>query len=68
MEDQATAAAILVQTLISSDDRLRVLLQQQTQDNQHQENPEGTANFLKPWYAAMLKMVSSAATLKQSAT
>ncbi len=59
MEDQMIAAAILVQTVITSDNRLRVLLRQQPRIKQHQEDPEAaTANFLKPWYAAMLKMVS----------
>ena len=59
MEDRATAAAILVQTIITSSERLQTLLKQETENKQHQENPDGTTNFLKPWFEACLKMVSS---------
>jgi hypothetical protein len=59
MQDHEVAAAILVQTVITSDERLRRLLKDATQKGEVQQDFEGTARFLAPWYEAMLKMVTS---------
>jgi hypothetical protein len=59
-EDHATAAAILVQTVFNQDERLRTLLKQQTVTKSKQQDPEATASLLKPWYTAMLQLVSDA--------
>jgi hypothetical protein len=59
MEDHAAiAATILVQTAFSSDERLRTLLRQQTVKGPADHGEDATANFLAPWYRAMLKMVA----------
>ena len=58
MEDHAVAAAILVQTVFSSDERMQTLLKGHTVPGS--AAPVATANFLKPWYAAMLRMVTDA--------
>jgi len=57
-EDRAVAAAILVQTIFNSDDRLNDLLKEKTKSGPEQQGAEATANFLKPWYMAMLKMIT----------
>jgi hypothetical protein len=49
------AAALLVQTLFSSDERMQKLLKDQTD-----ASPHAAAEFLKPWYQAMLMMIKSA--------
>jgi hypothetical protein len=58
MEADEVAAAILVQTVFNSVERLRNLLKMETVKGPNDRGEEATANFLKPWYAAMLKMVS----------
>jgi hypothetical protein len=52
------AASILVQIIFNSDDRLRELLMQQTKLGPEQQAERVTATFLKPWFTAMLEMVS----------
>jgi hypothetical protein len=52
MGENATAAAILVQAIFSSDERMQTLLRGQTVPG-----PGAAADFLKPWYVAALKMV-----------
>ena len=59
-EDRAVAAAILVQTIFNSDDRLNDLLKEKTKSGPERQGAEATANFLKPWYTAMLKMITEA--------
>ena len=48
------AAALLVQTIFSSDARMQTLLKDKA------TSPEAAAEFLKPWFHAMLTMVKSA--------
>jgi hypothetical protein len=49
------AAALLVQTIFNSTEEKRMRLKDQTA-----LNPQAAAEFLKPWYQAMLMMVRSA--------
>ena len=43
------AAALLVQTIFNLDGRMQALLR-----DQQAANPQAAAEFLKPWYQAML--------------
>lgn len=54
------AAALLVQTLFQSDDRMRSLLTEL-----RASDPQAAANFLRPWYQAMLIMVKTAEAFDQ---
>ncbi len=54
------AAALLVQTLFSSDERMLSLLKGQTA-----LSPQAVAEFLRPWYQAMLVMIKSAEAFDQ---
>jgi hypothetical protein len=49
------AAATLVQTIFSSDERMVKLLKERSD-----LSPQAAAEFLKPWYQAMLLMIKSA--------
>jgi hypothetical protein len=49
------AAALLVLTIFNSNGRMQTLLKDQTASN-----PQAAAEFLKPWYQAMLTMIESA--------
>jgi hypothetical protein len=57
------AAALLVQTLFNLDGRMQTLLR-----NQPAPNPQEAAEFLKPWYQAMLTMIKSAEDFNQGPT
>ena len=57
------AAALLVQTLFNLDGRMQSLLK-----DQPDTNPEAAAEFLKPWYQAMLTMIKSAEDFNQGPT
>jgi hypothetical protein len=57
------AAALLVQTLFNLDGRMQSLLKDQPDTNQ-----EAAAEFLKPWYQAMLTMIKSAEDFNQGPT
>jgi hypothetical protein len=54
------AAALLVQTIFNSDGRMQTLFKYQTASN-----PHAAAEFLKPWYQAMLTMIKSAEDFDQ---
>jgi hypothetical protein len=54
------AAALLVQTIFSLDGRMQALLKDQTASS-----PQAVAEFLKPWYQAMLTMIKSAEDFNQ---
>jgi hypothetical protein len=54
------AAALLVQTIFSSDERMLTLLKQQTASS-----PQAVAEFLRPWYQAMLMMIKNAEDFDQ---
>jgi len=54
------AAAILLQTLFNGDERMLGLLKQQTG-----RSPEAVAEFIRPWYQAMLMMIKSAEDFDQ---
>jgi hypothetical protein len=54
------AAAVLVQTLFDSDERMRALLKEQSISN-----PQVLAEFLRPWYQAMLIMIKNAEDFDQ---
>jgi len=56
------AAALLVQTIFDSDARMQSLLKDQA------TSPQATAEFLKPWYQAMLMMIKSAEGFDQGPT
>jgi len=58
-----TAAALLVQTIINLDGRMQALLKDQAASN-----PQAAAEFLKPWYQAMLVMIKSAEAFDQGPT
>lgn len=58
MDDNKVAAAILVQIVFGSNPRLQTLLEEQTLNNPADKSQQATAEFLKPWYEAMLKMVT----------
>lgn len=57
------AAALLVQTLFNLDGRMQALLR-----DQQAANPQAAAEFLKPWYQAMLMMIKSAEDFNQGPT
>jgi hypothetical protein len=57
------AAALLVQTLFNLDVRMQALLREQPASN-----PQAAAEFLKPWYQAMLTMIKSAEDFNQGPT
>ena len=54
------AAALLVQTIFSSDERMLTLLKEQTASS-----PQAVAEFLRPWYQAMLMMIKNAEDFDQ---
>jgi hypothetical protein len=54
------AAALLVQTIFNLDGRMQTLLR-----DQPVSNPEAAAEFLRPWYQAMLMMIKSAEDFNQ---
>jgi hypothetical protein len=54
------AAALLVQIIFNSNGRMQTLLKDQTASN-----PQATAEFLRPWYRAMLTMIKSAEAFDQ---
>ena len=54
------AAALLVQTIFNLDGRMQALLR-----DQPASNPQAAAEFLKPWYQAMLMMIKSAEDFNQ---
>lgn len=56
------AAALLVQTIFNSDARMQSLLKD------HASSRQATAEFLKPWYQAMLMMIKSAEGFDQGPT
>jgi hypothetical protein len=53
------AAALLVQLVVNSDERLRTSLKDQA------SNPKAAAEFLRPWYQAMLMMIKKAEDFDQ---
>jgi hypothetical protein len=54
------AAALLVQTVFNLDARMQTLLK-----DRMASDPQGAAEFLKPWYQAMLMMIKSAEDFDQ---
>jgi hypothetical protein len=54
------AAALLVQTIVNSDGRMQSLLKEQAA-----ASPQAAAEFLKPWYQAMLLMIKAAEDFDQ---
>jgi hypothetical protein len=58
MNAREIAAAILVQTTVNADVRLQTLLKEATAKGPTEQGADATANFLAPWYRAMLKMVA----------
>jgi hypothetical protein len=54
------AAALLVQTIFSMDERMQTLLRSQSASS-----PQAVAELLRPWYQAMLIMVKSAEDFDQ---
>jgi hypothetical protein len=54
------AAAILVNTIMNSDERMLTLLKEQTSSG-----PQAVAEFLRPWYQATLMMIKSAEAFDQ---
>jgi len=57
------AAALLVQTMIHFDGRMQELLKEQAASG-----PQAAAEFLKPWYQAMLAMIKGAEAFDQGPT
>jgi hypothetical protein len=57
------AAAVLVQTIFSSDARMQALLKDQAASS-----PQAAAEFLKPWYQAILAMIKNAEDFDQRQT
>jgi hypothetical protein len=57
------AAAVLVQTIFNSDERMLKLLKERTDSS-----PQAAAEFLKPWYQAMLIMIKSAEDFQGAGT
>ncbi|MGA3294011.1 MAG: hypothetical protein ABSE45_08520 [Candidatus Acidiferrales bacterium] len=57
------AAALLVQTIFNSDERMQALLKDQAA-----KSPQAAAEFLKPWYQAALMMIKSAEDFDQGST
>jgi hypothetical protein len=56
------AAAILVQTIFNSDERMQALLKEKA------STPQSAAELFKPWFQAMLMMVKSADAFDQGPT
>jgi hypothetical protein len=54
------AAALLVQTIFNSNGRMQALL-----NDQAILTPQAAAEFLKPWYQAMLTMIKGAEAFDQ---
>jgi hypothetical protein len=54
------AAALLVQTIFNSNGRMQALLKDQAIST-----PQAAAEFLKPWYQAMLTMIKAAEAFDQ---
>ena len=54
------AAALLVQTIFNSNARMQALLKDQAI-----LTPQAAAEFLKPWYQAMLAMIKGAEAFDQ---
>lgn len=54
------AAALLVQMMFTLDERMQVLIK-----NQAVSNPQAAAEFLRPWYQAMLEMIKGAEAFDQ---
>ncbi len=54
------AAALLVQTIFTLNGAMQTLLKDQTVSN-----PQAAAEFLKPWYQAMLVMIKNAEDFDQ---
>jgi hypothetical protein len=54
------AAALLVQTVFNSNERMQKLLK-----DQMDSGPQVAAEFLKPWYQAMLMMIKTAEAFDQ---
>ncbi len=52
------AAALLVQTIFNSAEQMQAL-------NQAASSPQAAAEFLKPWYQAMLMMIKAAEAFDQ---
>jgi hypothetical protein len=57
------AAALLVQLIFNSDERIQSLLKAQGISS-----PQAAAEFLRPWYQAMLIMVKDAEAFDQGPT
>jgi hypothetical protein len=57
------AAALLVQLIFNSDERMQSLLKAQAISN-----PQAAAEFLRPWYQAMLIMIKDAEDFDQGPT
>jgi|HubBroStandDraft_6_1064221.scaffolds.fasta_scaffold5615829_1 hypothetical protein len=57
------AAAMLVQTIFNSDERMLKLLKDRAG-----LSPQAAAEFLKPWYQAMLMMIKSAEDFQGAST
>jgi hypothetical protein len=56
------AAALLMQTIFNSDVQVQAILKDRA------SNPQAAAEFLKPWYHAMLMMIKSAEAFDQGPT
>jgi hypothetical protein len=54
------AAALLLQTIFTSNEQMQALLR-----DQKALNPQSAAEFLKPWYQAMLTMIKTAEDFDQ---
>ena len=54
------AAALFVQMIFNSDEQMQALLK-----NQSASNPQAAAEFLRPWYQAMIRMIKSAEDFDQ---
>ncbi len=57
------AAALLVQLIFNSDERMQALLKDQAISN-----PQAAAEFLRPWYQAMLIMMKDAEDFDQGSS
>ena len=57
------AAALFVQMIFNSDERMQTLLKDQSGSS-----PQAAAEFLKPWYQAMLLMIKHAEAFDQGPT
>jgi hypothetical protein len=54
------AAALLVQTIFTSNERMLTALKEQSTSS-----PQAAAEFLRPWYQAMLMMIKNAEDFDQ---